>query len=104
MPNNNVKNKTAKIVVPIQSFELLPTKNLTELIIPYCTSTEGQKVNQKYLKRPFFFPITIQEVLELSNDGDFNNDRLFYGIVDLNYFMVWLTHEREIEAHPVKHP
>ena len=45
MPNNNVKNKTAKIVVPIQSFELLPTKNLTELIIPYCTSTEGQKVN-----------------------------------------------------------
>ena len=45
MPNSNVKNKTAKIVVPIQSFELSPTKNSTELIIPYCTSTEGQEVN-----------------------------------------------------------
>ena len=87
-----MKKKTPKTVVPIQSlFE--PTKK--KMIIPYCTNRESPVVNQKYLKRPYLFPTTIQEARDLLNDDDYNDDELFYGIFDVR--------KSKTVAYPVKH-
>ena len=88
-----MKKKTPKTVVPIQS--LFETKKKKKMIIPYCTNRESPVVNQKYLKRPYLFPTTIQEARDLLNDDNYNDDELFYGIVDVR--------KSNTVAYPVKH-